>query len=138
MDRSHLNILVPVSPGELLDKISILEIKSERMTRPEQLDNVREELALLRDVWNRTIGNCEGVQTLHDQLREVNGRLWDIEDDLRAMERDGVFDSDFVELARGVYLNNDRRFEIKKEVNRRLGSRISEVKSYTAYRRHDP
>lgn len=127
------NILVPVSPGELLDKISILEIKSERMTQPEQLAHVRKELALLQETWDRSVGDANGIQKLHAQLREVNQKLWDIEDEIRARERAGRFDADFVELARSVYLSNDRRSQIKKELNLRLGSQIVEEKSYPEY-----
>ena len=127
------NILVPLSPGELLDKISILEIKSELMTEPDQLANVRSELALLRDIWARSVGEDENLRALHAQLREVNAKLWKIEDEIRAKERAGEFDGEFIELARSVYITNDSRSQIKKELNQRLGSRIVEEKSYTAY-----
>ena len=127
------NILVPISPGELLDKISILEIKSECMTQPDQLANVRAELELLRHTWSRSVGVVEGLQSLQSELRAVNRKLWHIEDEIRARERAGKFDAGFIELARSVYFNNDRRSEIKKELNRRLGSRIVEEKSYTRY-----
>jgi hypothetical protein len=125
--------MVPVSPGELLDRISILEIKSERMKEPAQLAHVREELALLCEARDRSIGDIGRAQTLQAELKAVNRRLWEIEDDIRAKERAGEFDEDFVELARSVYFNNDRRSEIKRELNRQLGSRIVEQKSYTAY-----
>ncbi len=127
------NILVPVSPGELLDKITILEIKSERMTEPEKLANVRAELALLRETWSASVGESEAIESLHAQLREVNGALWDIEDAIRDKERSKSFDHEFVELARSVYVTNDRRSHIKKELNRHLGSQIVEEKSYQAY-----
>jgi len=127
------NILVPLSPGELLDKISILEIKSELMTEPDQLANVRSELALLRDIWARSVGEDENLRALHAQLREVNAKLWKIEDEIRAKERAGEFDREFIELARSVYITNDSRSQIKKDLNQRLGSRIVEEKSYTAY-----
>ena len=127
------NILVPVSPGELLDKISILEIKSERMTDPGQLVNVRAELGLLRETWSSTVHEDNVLRSLHADLRQVNQKLWDIEDDIRAKERAGDFGEGFVALARSVYFTNDRRSEIKKEINRRLGSGIIEEKSYQAY-----
>ena len=127
------NILVPISPGELLDRITILEIKSELMTQPAQLANVRSELASLRQIWTRSVGENEGLQALHAQLREVNAKLWEIEDEIRARERAGEFDKEFIELARSVYINNDRRSHIKKELNQRLGSQIVEEKSYPNY-----
>jgi len=127
------HIMVPVSPGELLDRISILEIKSERMKEPAQLAHVHEELALLCEARDRSIGDVERLQTLQSQLKEVNRRLWEIEDDIRAKEQAGEFDADFIELARSVYINNDRRSQIKRDLNRQLGSRIVEEKSYTAY-----
>jgi len=127
------HIMVPVSPGELLDRISILEIKSERMKEPAQLAHVNEELALLCEARDRSIGDVERLQTLQSQLKEVNRRLWEIEDDIRAKEQAGEFDADFIELARSVYINNDRRSQIKRDLNRQLGSRIVEEKSYTAY-----
>ncbi len=127
------NILVPLSPGELLDRISILEIKSERMTAPGQLANVRAELAMLREIWNRSVDADEALQQLHVELREVNRKLWDIEEGIRAKERAGEFDQAFIELARSVYLTNDRRSQIKKALNQRLGSQIVEEKSYPSY-----
>jgi len=127
------NILVPVSPGELLDKISILEIKSERMTQPDQLSNVRAELQLLQETWDRSFSLAEGLHALLSELKTVNQKLWDVEDEIRAKERAGTFDARFIELARSVYLTNDRRSQIKKELNRRLGSGIVEEKSYTGY-----
>jgi len=127
------NILVPVSPGELLDKISILEIKLERMTQPDQLANVRLELELLRNTWAGSAVGVEGLQSLQSELKAVNLKLWEIEDQIRAKERAGAFDAGFIELARSVYLNNDRRSQIKRELNRRLGSRIVEEKLYTSY-----
>jgi len=127
------NILVPVSPGELLDKISILEIKSERMTDPGQLNNVRAELELLRQCWRVSVVEDEHLSALHAELKAVNTRLWEIEDGIRARERDACFDSKFVDLARSVYINNDRRAEIKKELNEYLGSPMSEEKSYPSY-----
>ena len=124
---------VPVSPGEVLDKITILEIKSERMTHPGQLANVRHELALLRETWARAVAADEHVARLHAELREVNQALWDIEDEIRDKERAGRFDERFIELARSVYVTNDQRSRIKKELNLHLGSRIVEEKSYREY-----
>jgi len=127
------NILVPVSPGEVLDKITILEIKSERMNDPDKLANVRTELALLRETWARAIAEDEVIRDLHAQLKEINEALWEIEDDIRDKERAREFDERFVELARAVYFTNDRRSEVKKKLNLHLGSQIIEEKSYQDY-----
>jgi hypothetical protein len=127
------NILAPLSPGELLDKISILEIKSERMTDVDKLVHVRAELALLRAVWDRSVPDDEALPALYAQLLEVNQELWEIEDAIRARERAGEFDAGFIELARSVYFTNDRRAQIKQELNHLLGSGIVEEKSYQKY-----
>jgi uncharacterized protein YukE len=127
------NILVPVSPGEVLDKITILEIKSERISDPDKLANVRTELALLRETWTRAIAEDEAIRDLHAQLKEINEALWEIEDDIRDKERAREFDDRFIELARAVYFTNDRRSEVKKKLNLHLGSQIIEEKSYKDY-----
>ena len=127
------NIHVPVSPGEVLDKITILEIKSERMNDPAKLDNVRRELALLRESWVRAVHEDDTVAALHRQLKEINEALWEIEDDIRDKEREREFDERFIELARSVYVTNDRRSKVKKELNSYLGSEIVEEKSYQDY-----
>ena len=127
------NMHVPVSPGEVLDKITILEIKSERMTDPEKVANVRTELALLQEVWSSNIKDSEAIRGLHAQLKEINEALWEIEDDIRDKERAKEFDDRFIELARAVYVTNDRRSQVKKELNLHLGSDIIEEKSYQDY-----
>ena len=127
------NIKVPVSPGEVLDKITILEIKSERMTDAEKVANVRVELELLQKTWNDTIRDTDDIQKLHAQLKEINEALWEIEDDIRDKERAKEFDDRFIELARAVYVTNDRRSEVKKQLNLHLGSEIIEEKSYQDY-----
>ncbi len=127
------NIRVPVSPGEVLDKITILEIKSERMTDPEKVANVRVELKLLQDTWAANISDDEVIRDLHAQLKEINEALWEIEDDIRDKERAKEFDERFIELARAVYFTNDRRSEVKKKLNLHLGSQIIEEKSYQDY-----
>lgn len=127
------NILVPVSPGEVLDKITILEIKSERMNDPAKLANVRAELALLQDTWSKAVREDDVVRGLHAQLREINEALWVIEDDIRDKERVREFDQRFIELARSVYFTNDRRSAVKKQLNLHLGSQILEEKSYQKY-----
>jgi len=127
------NIKVPVSPGEVLDKITILEIKSERMIDPEKVANVRAELALLQQTWAENIRETKEIQKLHAQLKEINEALWEIEDDIRDKERAREFDERFIELARAVYVTNDRRSQVKKELNLHLGSEIVEEKSYQDY-----
>lgn len=127
------NIKVPVSPGEVLDKITILEIKSERMSDPEKVANVRIELELLRETWAASIRDDDVIKDLHAELKSINEALWEIEDDIRDKERAKEFDSDFIELARSVYFTNDRRSEVKKRLNLHLGSQIIEEKSYQDY-----
>ena len=127
------NIQVPVSPGEVLDKITILEIKSERMTGPEKVANVRVELALLQQTWSQVVSEDEVIRDLHAQLKEINEALWEIEDDIRDKERVKEVDQRFIELARSVYFTNDRRSEVKKKLNLHLGSQIIEEKSYQGY-----
>ena len=127
------NIQVPVSPGEVLDKITILEIKSERMSDPEKLANVRIELELLQDTWGAAIKVDEVIRNLHAELKEINEALWEIEDDIRDKERAKQFDEEFIELARAVYITNDQRSEVKKKLNLHLGSEIVEEKSYQDY-----
>lgn len=127
------NIHVPVSPGEVLDKITILEIKSERMSDPQKVANVRVELALLKETWSKAVTEDDVVRRLHDALKEINEKLWEIEDDIRDKERVKEFDERFVELARAVYFTNDRRSQVKKELNLHLGSQIIEEKSYQDY-----
>jgi uncharacterized protein YukE len=126
-------IKVPISPGELLDKITILEIKSERMSDAEKLANVRRELSLLNETWSAAVTADETVRRIHQQLKEINEALWEIEDDIRDKERVQEFDDRFVELARSVYFTNDRRADAKKELNTYLGSEIVEEKSYQDY-----
>lgn len=127
------NIHVPVSPGEVLDKITILEIKSERMNDPQKIANVRAELTLLQATWADSVSEDKVIRKLHAQLKEINQALWEIEDDIRDKERAREFDEHFIELARRVYFTNDRRSKIKKELNLHLGSEIVEEKSYQDY-----
>ena len=127
------NIHVPVSPGEVLDKITILEIKSERMSDPEKVANVKIELAMLHEVWAESVSADSVINNLHEQLKEINETLWEIEDGIRDQERAREFDERFIELARSVYRTNDRRSEIKREINLHLGSAIVEEKSYQDY-----
>lgn len=123
----------PTSPGDFLDKLTILEIKAERITDPAKLENVRRELEALRAVWQASPLSRRDVRSQVDQLREVNAALWDIEDRIREKEAAKTFDAAFIELARSVYRTNDRRAAIKKELNLMLGSELIEEKSYTKY-----
>jgi hypothetical protein len=128
-------IEIPVSWGELIDKITILEIKSERISDSAKLDNVRRELDLLR---MRLAGRADpaDVARMVSDLREVNTKLWDIEDEIRDCENTADFGHRFVALARSVYVTNDRRAELKREINVALGSDLVEEKSYQAYKVH--
>ena len=127
-------ISVPVSFGELLDKISILQIKSERMSDEAKLANVRRELSALEKTWMAHPAAGSDIARLRAALKAVNERLWDIEDQVRLKEQAQAFDRDFVELARSVYLQNDERARIKKAINLALGSSYVEEKSYQDYR----
>jgi len=126
-------ILVPVSPGELLDKITILAIKRRRMTDAAKRANVEREFALLEVVRRRDVGDIEGLEPHVERLEAVNERLWDVEDRLRELEAAQNFGADFVAFARSVYVLNDERATIKKAINRLLGSEIVEEKSYKDY-----
>jgi hypothetical protein len=125
-------ISVPISAGELLDKITILRIKEQRIADPAKLANVRNELRALEQVWRAAVSLP--VHEAEAQLTHVNETLWNIEDHIRDEERRKDFGPRFVELARQVYLNNDRRAEIKRAVNLRLGSVLIEEKSYQPYK----
>jgi hypothetical protein len=127
-------IHVPVSPGEVLDKITILRIKAKRMTDPVKVANVRRELDLLERTWRDSPYARHDVADDEAALEAVNERLWDIEDRIRDKERAQAFDAEFIALARSVYVENDERAAIKKRINVALGSQIVEEKSYAAYR----
>jgi hypothetical protein len=126
-------LLVPVSYGELLDKIAILQIKSERMADPDKLANVRRELSALERTWMAHPAAGHDISRLRAELKAVNERLWEIEDDIRFKEKAQAFDEEFVRLARRVYFENDTRARIKKDINLALGSSYIEEKSYQDY-----
>ena len=128
------DILVPISPGELLDKITILRIKSARMTDETKLRNVRVELDALERTWRDSGSAIPEVAADEAALQRVNEELWDIEDRIRDKERAKEFDAVFIELARAVYVTNDERARFKKNINVTLGSRLVEEKSYQPYR----
>jgi hypothetical protein len=121
--------LVPVSWGELLDKVSILQIKAERITAPAALTNVRNELSLLQASAAPLADNPRLTEWMR-ALKDVNETLWVIEDRIREKESEGRFDAEFIELARSVYATNDRRAKIKREINLAVGSQLIEEKSY--------
>ena len=127
-------VQVPVSFGELLDKLAILQIKSERMQDAGKLANVRRELSALEKTWLVHPAAGRDVVRLRAELKAVNERLWEIEDEIRLKEKAGQFDEEFVRLARSVYFENDERARIKKEINLALGSSFVEEKSYQDYR----
>ena len=127
-------ILVPLSPGELLDKITILRIKVARIQEAAKLANVKLELSLLEQIWKDVGAAAHDVALDERALENVNERLWDIEDRIRDKEARQTFDRDFIELARAIYICNDERAAIKKHINRQLGSRLVEEKSYKQYR----
>lgn len=133
MTQSPNELLAPVSPGELIDKITILAIKSRRIGDPAKLANVRGELAALRACWQSSRYADADVAGEEAELMAVNERLWDIEDRIRDKERQRTFDAEFIELARAVYVENDRRATAKKRINLALGSTLVEEKSYAAY-----
>ncbi len=125
-------INTPVSLGELVDKISILHIKNTNIKDNEKLLLVKEELSLLQQTLNDHV-NSDQIKPFLDSLIEINSKLWIIEDDIRDCERDKNFDQKFIDLARSVYFTNDKRSEIKLEINKKFGSKIVEVKSYEKY-----
>jgi hypothetical protein len=128
------DIHVPISPGELIDKITILQIKSERMSDAAKLANVRTELALLDATWRQSSHAAVNIDAEWADLKRINSALWDIEDHIRDKERARQFDQAFIELARAVYVTNDERAAVKRTINTKLGSRIVEEKSYASYK----
>jgi hypothetical protein len=127
-------ISVPVSYGELIDKITILEIKAAHMREAGKLANVRAELDLLDTTWASYAASKIDIVAERAQLKAVNETLWDIEDRIRLKEKAQAFDAEFVELARSVYFRNDERAAIKRAINLKLGSQLVEEKSYQDYR----
>ena len=127
------NVSVPISFGELIDKITILEIKSQKITDAAKVKNVRHELDELKRVWASLEESSVEINDLRQELKKVNETLWDIEDDIRKKDLRGEFDSEFIELARSVYIQNDTRAEHKRAINLRLGSELMEEKSYVNY-----
>tara|TARA_B000000437_G_C11587841_1_gene282067 strand:- start:156 stop:545 length:390 start_codon:yes stop_codon:yes gene_type:complete len=126
-------ILVEVSVGELLDKISILEIKKEKIKDSEKLKFINDEYNVLKDQFNMNVGSDEKIDKLFKSLKEINSKLWVIEDDKRLCEKNSDFGEEFIKLSRDVHFLNDERAKIKLEMNNHTGSKIKEIKEYTSY-----
>ena len=126
-------IIVEVSIGELLDKISILEIKQEKIKDPEKLKFISDEHAVLKDQLNKNVKSNDEIEKLFLSLKEINAKLWVIEDDKRLCEKEKDFTEKFIKLSRDVHFLNDDRAKIKLEINNLTGSKIKEIKEYTSY-----
>ena len=126
-------IRVDISYGELFDKISILEIKKSKLNNPQEIVKVKYELNLLLQELNNSKLNSSIISSLTKDLKEVNLKLWNIEDEIREKERNKKFDEEFIKLARNVYITNDTRAKIKNEINKKLNSKVFEIKSYEKY-----
>ena len=133
MNNKPKKILTEISAGELLDKISILEIKLDKIKDKESLIEINKEYASLSETKNSNISITKDLENLTKQLKETNTQLWSIEDEKRMCEKNKDFGKKFIELARSVYLNNDKRAKIKSEINKLLGSNIKEIKKYINY-----
>ena len=133
MVNKSKKILTEISAGELLDKISILEIKLDKIKDKESLIEINKEYVSLSETKNSNISITKDLENLTKQLKETNTKLWSIEDEKRICEKNKDFGKKFIELARSVYLNNDKRAKIKSEINKLLGSNIREIKKYINY-----
>ena len=133
MNKKSKKILSEISAGELFDKISILEIKLSKIKDKNSLEEITKEYNVLKETLNTNIKIDEQIQNLFEELKKTNLNLWVIEDKIRFCEKNRDFGKDFIELARGVYLSNDKRAKIKSEINDILGSNIKEVKHYVNY-----
>ena len=130
MSKKMDKILAEISAGELIDKITILEIKKEKISNKEKLVEVNKELDSLNETLKKSINNESKISSFKNDLKNINLKLWDIEDGKRSAEKNNKFDEKFIELARSVYKFNDERAKIKLAINNALGSNIKEVKSY--------
>ena len=126
-------ILVEVSVGELLDKISILEIKKDKIKDPEKLEYILDELSILKEEFKNNIKSDKKLDELYQSLKIINARLWIIEDDKRKCEKEKDFTENFIKLSRDVHILNDDRAKIKLKINEHTGSKIKEIKEYTSY-----
>ena len=128
-----MSIKIELSVGELLDKISILQIKAERIVDPSKLENINNELDVLMSLWKDSAYSNNNLESETNELKAINEELWAIEDKIREQERNQVFDKGFIELARAVYITNDKRADIKRIINSKTGSELIEEKSYSDY-----
>ena len=133
MANKSKKILSEISAGELLDKISILEIKLEKIEDKNNREEIKKEYKILKEIQNSSIKFDDKIKELFNSIKVVNIRLWNVEDELRVCEKNKDFGKNFINLAREVYFNNDKRSKIKSEINKRLGSNIREVKQYVNY-----
>jgi len=133
MTNKSKKILSEISAGELLDKISILEIKIEKINNKDSLEEIKKEYKILKEIQNSSIKLKDKIKDLFKSIKEVNLKLWNVEDKLRICEKNKEFGKNFIELAREVYFNNDKRSKIKSEMNKILGSNIKEIKQYANY-----
>ena len=127
------DIIVPVSSGELIDKIAILKIKKKKIFNKSKLKNINNELSLLNEIYKNNFKNNKKLLLYEKKLIKINKKLWDIEDKIRFLESKKNFNQEFIDLARAIYINNDKRSEIKKKINKLTGSRLIEEKSYKSY-----
>ena len=133
MTNKSTRVLSEISPGELLDKISILEIKLEKVKDKDRQKKIKNEYDILKKVQNSSIEMSDKIKDLYRSVSNVNIKLWDIEDKIRICEQNKDFGKNFIELARGVYFNNDKRAELKNEINEILKSNIREIKQFVDY-----
>jgi len=134
MKNKSTKVLSEISPGELLDKISILEIKLEKIKDKNNQEKIKIEYKILKKIQNSSIEMSDKIKDLYRSVSDVNIKLWDIEDKLRVCEQNKDFGKNFIELARGVYFNNDKRAKLKNEINEILKSDIREIKQYVDYK----
>ena len=133
MSNKSKKILSEISPGELLDKISILEIKIDKIKSKDKQDEIKKEYKLVKEAQTLNVEDSKDIQELFNEIKKVNLNLWIIEDKIRICEKNKNFGKEFIELSRSVYLNNDKRATIKSQINDLLGSNIREVKEYADY-----
>jgi len=126
-------ILTEISVGELLDKLSILEIKLNKIKNPALLQEIKKDYNIINEAKNKNINSSNEINVLYTDLKKINEQLWEIEDKIRLCEKNSDFKDKFIQLARDVYFKNDKRFKIKSEINKISGSNIQEVKQYTQY-----
>jgi len=126
-------VFVPIAYGDLIDKITILEIKSERLEDPDKLANVQTELKMLQDIVDEQGLTSDAILGLKQSLKDVNTEIWDLEDEVRDCERKSSFEDNFIRIARAIYRTNDKRAAVKREINIEVGSAIVEEKSYASY-----